>query len=216
MLRAADGSLSSLVFEGAAELLAQEPRPAVLAIDVPIGATESGPRRCDVEARALLGRRASTVFTAPVRPVLAAASWDEACAIRERIEGRRMSRQAWGIVPKVAEVDRALRRNPGRDGWIREVHPEVSFATWNGSPMRHRKKGIEGRTERMELVASYFGSPAFAGVRARHRAGDVAAADILDAFAALWTAERIARGEAATLPAEPPTDRFGLRMEIVY
>ena len=39
--------------------------------------------------------------------------------------------------------------------------------------------------------------------------------DILDAFAALWTAERIALGISQTIPAVPPKDSFGLRMEIV-
>ena len=39
--------------------------------------------------------------------------------------------------------------------------------------------------------------------------------DLLDAFAALWTAERILRGEAITVPKVPPEDRYGLRMEMV-
>ena len=39
--------------------------------------------------------------------------------------------------------------------------------------------------------------------------------DILDAFAALWTAERIKNGTSQTIPAEPPTDSYGLRMEMV-
>lgn len=39
--------------------------------------------------------------------------------------------------------------------------------------------------------------------------------DIVDAFVALWTAERVARGDAQTLPETPPKDRYGLRMEIV-
>ena len=40
--------------------------------------------------------------------------------------------------------------------------------------------------------------------------------DILDAFAALWTAERIAAGRARTLPEQPPMDDTGLPMRIVY
>ncbi|MBI4571221.1 MAG: DUF429 domain-containing protein, partial [Chloroflexi bacterium] len=40
--------------------------------------------------------------------------------------------------------------------------------------------------------------------------------DLYDACAAAWTAARFARGEHGTLPAEPPTDSRGLRMEIVY
>jgi len=47
------------------------------------------------------------------------------------------------------------------------------------------------------------------------RVKDVGDDDILDAFAALWSAERIPRGVSQSLPERPPTDRFGLRMEIV-
>jgi predicted RNase H-like nuclease len=43
----------------------------------------------------------------------------------------------------------------------------------------------------------------------------VADDDLLDAFAALWTAERISNGTARTVPAAPLEDRFGLRMEMV-
>jgi len=39
--------------------------------------------------------------------------------------------------------------------------------------------------------------------------------DIVDAFAALWTAERIHRGEAMSIPPIPPLDSHGLRMEMV-
>jgi predicted RNase H-like nuclease len=45
---------------------------------------------------------------------------------------------------------------------------------------------------------------------------DVQVNDLLDAFAAPWTAERIARGKAETLPPVPPRDPVGLRMEIVF
>ena len=40
--------------------------------------------------------------------------------------------------------------------------------------------------------------------------------DIQDAIAALWTAHRLARGEAKSLPEHPPTDSTGLPMRIVY
>ena len=42
-------------------------------VDIPIGLSEGPPRECDIEARALLGDRRSSVFSAPVRPVLGAA-----------------------------------------------------------------------------------------------------------------------------------------------
>jgi predicted RNase H-like nuclease len=36
------------------------------------------------------------------------------------------------------------------------------------------------------------------------------------AFAALWTAERILRGEARSLPPEPSSDSVGLPMRMMY
>lgn len=46
-------------------LLGQQ-RCATAVLDIPIGLPESGPRECDKDARLLLGRRASTVFSAPL------------------------------------------------------------------------------------------------------------------------------------------------------
>jgi predicted RNase H-like nuclease len=36
--------------------------------------------------------------------------------------------------------------------------------------------------------------------------------DIVDAFVALWTAERISRAVAVSIPAIPPLDALGVRM----
>src|SRR5271166_2022286 len=56
----------------------------IIAVDIPIGlldAYEAGGRVCDRMARRFLGRpRSSSVFPAPVRSVLAATSWNDACA----------------------------------------------------------------------------------------------------------------------------------------
>jgi predicted RNase H-like nuclease len=210
--------IASACFGSARELFSQRPSPDVIAIDVPIGLTESGPRECDVEARKLLGPpRASSVFPAPIRAVFAASSWERACAIRNRIEGKRMSKQAWGIVPNVGEVDEELRTRSRLRRRVREVHPEVSFAAWKGSAMQSGKKSRRGHQERRRLVDRYFGPGAFEEVRKRFpKKKDVADDDILDAFGALWSAERILRGVSRTLPDSPPTDRCGLRMEIAY
>jgi predicted RNase H-like nuclease len=210
-------AIESACFESARALLSQRPSPDAIAIDIPIGLTGSGPRACDEQARRLLGRpRASSVFPAPIRPVLAARSWEEACAIRSRVEGKRMSKQAWGIVDRIRAVDRELRARPDLQPRVREVHPEVSFCAWNGAAMRSNKKSTAGREQRRRLVNEVFGADAYDAARARFLARDVAHDDILDAFATLWSAERILRGESCSLPESPLLDDFGLRMEIVY
>ena len=102
--------------------------PQVIALDMPIGLPERGPRACDLEARQLLGPgRASSVFPAPIRPVLAATSYYCACQIRFQVEEKKLSRQAWAITRKIGEVDDMLRHDSELSARVREVHPEVSF-----------------------------------------------------------------------------------------
>src|SRR5207249_7904068 len=57
------------------EILSLFPAPAVIAVDIPIGLLDrpqEGGRVCDQEARRMLGRRASSVFSPPTRQVLGA------------------------------------------------------------------------------------------------------------------------------------------------
>jgi predicted RNase H-like nuclease len=126
-----------------------------------------------------------------------------------------MSCQAWGIVPKVREVDELLRENPEFRSRTREVHPEVSFFYMNRhSPLPDSKKTETGQAQRSNLLQAHFGTYVNSALLARKQHG-CARDDILDAFAALWTAERIVRGAASQMPNLPGVDSFGLSMEIV-
>jgi hypothetical protein len=60
------------------ELVALFAQCAVIAIDIPIGLLDGGARPCDVHARRFVGRRASSVFPAPVRSLLHMNSYAEA------------------------------------------------------------------------------------------------------------------------------------------
>lgn len=212
---AIDEGLSAVVVERVADLLAQLPEDALIAIDVPIGLVDCGARQCDQEARRLLGsKRGSSVFPAPIRPVLEAGSYLEACAIRERVEGKRMSQQAYAIIPKIREVDTLLRSSPDARPRIREVHPEVCFWQWNGGqPMAVKKKSKAGQLARETLIHAHWPGvhTSFLG---RWPGTQVARDDINDAFAALWTAERIVAGTAVRIPAAPGVDSTGLPMEM--
>jgi predicted RNase H-like nuclease len=95
---------------------------AAVGVDVPLGLPEQGPRRCDVEARRRLGRAAASIFLAPVRGVLDAASYREACAVLRQRGEAGMTIYTWGIVPKIREWD-ALALPPQ----VIEIHPELSF-----------------------------------------------------------------------------------------
>lgn len=190
--------------------------PQVIVLDVPIGLPEKGSRACDVEARLLLGPgRASSVFPAQIRPILQSISHAEASAARAAVEGKRISVQAWAIIPKIREVDDLLRADSTIRSRVREIHPEVCFYFMAGRrPMQFSKKKKAGREERRDLLKVEFGD-AVDNALANIRPIGCAADDLLDAFAALWTARRIAKGKAVTIPLIPFRDRYGLTMEMV-
>jgi predicted RNase H-like nuclease len=192
------------------------PRPTVIAIDIPIGLlSESAPggRECDHQARKLLKRRASSVFTPPSRRLLPATSY-------EQVRTQGMSRQTFGIVPKIREVDRLM--TPVLQQTIHEAHPELAFMSLTGAPMRHNKKTPAGRAERLQALLQASNprwptirqalTPSFDMFPRSHVAPD----DILDAYALTWIAYRIATAQANRLPPQPPVDARGLCMEIWY
>ena len=212
----ASGNIVAQILPSITSLLRFDPKPEVVMVDVPIGLTDSGPRACDVQARThLKAPRASSVFPAPIRPTLGATNYAQACQIGEKTDGRKLSQQAWAILPKILEVDTFLRSDPTISKWVREVHPEVCFWAWNGNkPMANGKKKPAGKTEREALVKPVYGR-AYAIAQSSLPRGQYANDDLLDAFAALWSAERLVAGKAFILPATPPVDSCGLRMEMV-
>lgn len=211
------GELTFDVIEAVEGLVTQSPGPEVVAVDMPIGLPPFGSRDCDLEARAHLGPRQSSVFPAPIRPALVAASREEASSITLLADGRKVSGQSWAIFPKIRAVDEALATNLAVRSAIREVHPEVCFWAWNDRrPMTWAKKKREGLNERLALAESWLGAGILARARGNHLKKDLADDDIVDAIAGLWSAHRIANGEAETLPDSPPQDQTGLPMEIVF
>lgn len=211
------GDLQSRVVRGIEELFGDARELAVLAIDIPIGLTESGPRECDVLARRRIRPRSSSVFPAPIRPALAGQTYEDASRISRERQDRGISKQAFMIYPKIRAVDEALRADQSLRDRVFEVHPEVCFHEWNGGrPMLHAKKTFSGAHDRYKLVESVFGAEPFARIRAQHRPSSVADDDIIDAFAALWTAGRIASGTARSLPESVPFDAAGLPMRMMY
>lgn len=211
------GLITSVVFGSAQELIQQEPHPVVTTVDIPIGLSEKGPRQCDIEARKLLGPRRSSVFPAPIRPVLQARTRQEADRIRREIEGKGVSAQSFAIFKKVLEFDKILSTRPNLQERVKEIHPEVCFWAWNDKqPMSYNKKSDDGREERHNLVVKHFGVEVVEEIRIKYPLKYVSHDDIYDAFAALWTAERIYNGKAGLIPDPSPCDAMGLHMEMWY
>lgn len=190
----------------------------LVAIDVPIGllaSYELGGRVCDRAARAFLGRqRGSSVFPAPVRSVLDAESWEDACARSRRSapNGKAVTKQTYAILDKIREVDDLLRSRPELREIVLEVHPEVSFCELAGSPMFHRKSTALGREQRKQALIRCF--PELPAIETRGRSQGLPAEDILDATIACWSALRLVRGRGRSLPAVVPIDTHGLPMAI--
>lgn len=177
---------------------------AVVAIDIPIGLPDAGPRRADIEARAAIGARRASVFLTPARAALRAADHAAAVRISRELTGEGVSIQAFSLRAKIFEVDSWVRTQPRR---VVEVHPELSFAQMAGAPLAHSKVTWAGVERRRALLAA-------AGIDLAGELGDAGRAarvdDVLDAAAAAWTARRVAAGTAVCRPSRPEVYSDGL------
>lgn len=191
----ADGRLESLrLLEPVRTRFGELADAEVVAVDVPIG---FGPRAADAAARRFLRGNASTVFTTPSRQLLE----------RPFGPGLGISAQAHALGERILHVTSLA----ATDRRFFEVHPEISFRAMNeGEPLRHRKKVAGGVLERLELLRRHGLDPRDGGGAARAPIDDV-----LDALAAAWSAARIARGVAVSLP-DPPERVDGRLVAIWY
>ncbi|MCH7945189.1 MAG: DUF429 domain-containing protein, partial [Armatimonadetes bacterium] len=180
------------------------------------GLRNTGARTCDRLARKFIGPRASSVFPAPIRPVLEVDDYSRANELAKSIHGKGMSKQAFAIMPKIREIDKELQHRSTLRDLTYEVHPEVTFRAWLGKDVEFAKKEKDGFDLRSGLVEQFFGRTAFQCVRESVPKSVVADDDILDAFAALWSAWRILAGISLSLPDPHETDPVGLRMAIWY
>jgi predicted RNase H-like nuclease len=200
--------LELLLVERFAEVVALlEDGVESIAVDMPIGLPERGARACDVEARRQLGPRRSSVFPAPPRTLLHERDYGVALRTKRAIDGVGLSKQAFNLLPKIAEVDAAM--TPVRQAAVVECHPELAFARLAGGPLEWSKRAPEGALVRRELVEEVFGSLP-SGIP-HGAAGD----DVLDAVALVVAARRLATGTAERL-GDRTRDSRGLVMEIAY
>jgi predicted RNase H-like nuclease len=171
-------------------------------IDMPIHPPEARSRPADLAARAHLGRKASSIFLTPARPVLAAASYAEACAVARALDGRAVSRQAWALRGKILEVGAWLPTAPCP---VYEVHPEVSFSLLTGAPIIAGKRTAAGLAARRQALESV-------GIAVPTNLADargVAADDVLDAAVVAWSTRRVAAGQARSFPDPPEVSADG-------
>ncbi|MBW2409782.1 MAG: DUF429 domain-containing protein [Deltaproteobacteria bacterium] len=206
------------IFETIADLWSSVKSDVLILIDIPVGLPDGGKRQCDVEARRLLQKRASSVFPVPCREAIYASEYNEACRINQKTLGVKLSVQTWNIAAKIREVDDLLLRYEKARPCMRESHPEVCFwALAGGNPMAHYKKTDGGFAERFKLLKKInpatekIINAALKNYPRKYLAKD----DIIDAMALAVTASA-GRDALASIPIHPPCDSMGLPMEIVY
>ncbi|MFI6359108.1 DUF429 domain-containing protein [Streptomyces sp. NPDC050743] len=209
-IRLTDGAYAqSLVAVSLDTLIERAGAVGTIAVDMPLGLVEKGWRGADLAARALLGTRRSSVFLIAPRPAWQEADYAAAANRCRELTGGRLSRQAWGLAPKLLEARACWLA----DERIHEVHPEVSFsALAGGVPLAYAKKTWRGQNLRRALLAG-------AGIVLPEELGEadrIAVDDVLDATVAAWSAHRIARGIAERVPTVPESDVEGRLIEIRY
>lgn len=221
------------VFSRFADLLGFLGPDALLAVDMPIGLPdrigEEG-RGPEALVRRLIGPRRSSVFPIPSRSAvyaesgpfenqaerLAAHTRASSVSAETSVRARKISIQAFGLFPKIREIDALLRADRNLAGRVIESHPEAAFCRLNGmNPLREAKKrggrvNPAGMCERRRLLAAAELPPALLAARCPGAGKD----DLLDAAVLLLTALRHARGEATSFPDPPGRDGFGLPVAI--
>ncbi len=203
--RVSPGRVEWLVRPDAGAVLEATRDCVAVGVDIPLGLPAGAARRaCDDLTAARLGRARSSVFPAPPRAVLAAATHAEACEVSRTLTGRGISLQAFHIGPKIREWD-AVERPVG----VVEVHPELAFRALAPGTAFVPKKSARGAGQRIAALARWVDpATALADLPDGARLDDV-----LDALAASWSAARWARGEAEEIG--PETDDRGRPMRVV-
>lgn len=213
------------VFCAFGELLAYYHEAKLILVDIPIGLPD-GPDERDADrcARKRLGPRRSSVFRTPTRKTVCQVSrkpkdYGAANRVEREIARVGLSRQAFEITRKIAEVDRALlARDRGTGPLIRESHPEICFWALNcKQPMKFNKRRTAGAMERIRVLKKIEPRTRQIFDKACCEFLDRGAAedDILDALALAVTAY-CGHPQLQALPDRPPKDNKGLLMEMVY
>lgn len=222
------------VFATFAQLVGHFADGVILAVDMPIGLpdfTRHGGRGPEALVRRNLGERQSSVFSIPSRAAVHAEpgpfsstedyylAHKRACEVAQQTSDppRGVSIQAFGLFPKIREIDALLIGRPDLRRNVFESHPEVAFCRLNGDkPMRLPKKvkgavNLPGMAERRELLLRHGFDSAFLEMPPPNGA---AADDFLDACVMSAVAARIAAGEATSFPDPPASDSLGIPVAI--
>jgi predicted RNase H-like nuclease len=185
------------------EILDSTPAFEVIALHCPIGLLSDrhpGGRRCDEEARRLLGpRRGAGIISPPSSTSVETGNVDGLSAV------------ARSLLPRIRDVYRDIASYHQRT--VFEVHPELGFYQLNNDrPLRFAKASEDGLAERLALL-----QPRMPGLEQllNRRPKRVSVPTLLDGCVDLWTARRIAARAIVRIPQDPEWGADGLKMELV-
>lgn len=151
-------------------------------VDIPIGLSGDQRRRCDIEARDLLGSRGTSVFYPPCQSAADLDDYQKANEEHENRVGYGLSQQAHSIGSKILQVAAVIGEQ--YDGVVRESHPELCFAALNGQPIAYSKSSNRGRGLRMKLLRDELDETdeLYQNAREEHLLKEVRRDDILDSM----------------------------------
>ena len=120
-------------------------------------------------------------------------------------------------VEKIREVHDYMRSHPGSAHYLFEVHPRLSFLELQGATVdRPLAQGKPRFRDQLSFLCDIFPAQALHQALTAFRHAEASRNDILDAFAMLWSAKRIATCRAERLPSIPVYDARGFDMAIWY
>ena len=162
----------------------------------------------DEAMRRLEGYEVVTVDAPLSLAELPAASDEKEAGIRDRY--RRPA-------DKVREVHEFMRANPGAGHFLYEGHPHLSFLELQGGATGNKREGRRPRfRDQLSYLCDIYPSEALYQALTAFRRAEASRHDILDAFAMLWSAKRIATSRAERLPSMPVYDARGFDMAVWY
>lgn len=177
-----DDSVRTEAYESFGEAYQTYSEAGRILVDIPIGLPTDSRRRCDEQARELLGCRGLSVFYPPCPSAARCDDYEKANEEHRDRVGHGLSQQAYSIREKILEVDAVV--DDRYDGLVRESHPELCFAALNDQPIAYPKASEIGRELRLALLNRELddAESCYHDARERYLLKEVRRDDILDSM----------------------------------
>ena len=201
----------AFVLKSLQDVLDYRPKFDFGAINIPFGYPEypgQQYRRCDVEARDMIGwPRLVGVRPVPSRAALFAKSRKEALAIEPWLTKNDFRRFRW-------MKEAATEIQPFHSRSFYSGNAALSFQHMNGDvPLKTSPYHSDGQQERLELIRAKL--PGVDDVVTRVPPEGAGQVHMFEAASMLWTARRASGRAISRLPMDPEWDEAGIRVELV-